>query len=232
MIIFEKASKHYGPTPAINNANISLPEGKIIGLFGPNGAGKSTLLKSAAGLVRLSSGQVTVDEKPPQQRRARLAYLPEQNTLPPNWTIKRAAAFYRAFFADWDHKRYKKQLEFLNLKDDMRLSRISRGQRAKARLALTLARRARYILLDEPFSGIDILAREEISKALVRDYSEGQQTIVVATHEIDEIENLVEHIVFMDNGRITVLGDADELRHQEGKSIVAIMKEAFRHGDR
>jgi ABC-2 type transport system ATP-binding protein len=230
MIKFEGACKRFGPTLALNDINLSLPEGKIIGLFGPNGAGKSTLLKSAAGLVRPSSGQVTVDEKKPQLMRAHLAYLPEQNTLPANWTIKRAAEFYRAFFVDWNNIRYEKQLEFLNLKDDMRFARISRGQRAKARLVLTLARRARYILLDEPFSGIDILAREEISKALVRDYSEGQQTIVVATHEIDEIENLVEHIVFMDKGRITVLGDADELRHQEGKSIVTIMKEAFRHG--
>jgi ABC-2 type transport system ATP-binding protein len=198
-------------------------------LFGPNGAGKSTLLKSATGLIRLSSGRVTVDGKTPQQRRARLAYLPEQNTLPLNWTIRRAAEFYRAFFADWDNERYERQLDFLNLTDDMRFTRISKGQRAKARLVLALARRARYILLDEPFSGVDILAREEISKALVRDYSEGRQTIVVATHEIDESENLVEHIVFMDNGRVTVWGDADELRHQEGKSIVAIMKEAFRH---
>ena len=230
MIIFEKAGKSFGRTPALNNVNLSLPEGKIIGLFGPNGAGKSTLLKAAAGLVRLSSGRVTVDGKAPRQRRTRLAYLPEQNTLPSNWTIKRAAEFYRAFFADWDNKRYEKQMEFLNLKDDLRFARISRGQRAKAKLVLTLARQARYILLDEPFSGIDILAREEISKALVRDYSEGQQTIVVATHEIDEIENLVEHIIFLDNGRITVLGDADELRRQEGKSIVAIMKEAFRDG--
>ncbi len=198
-------------------------------MFGPNGAGKSTLLKSATGLIRLSSGRVTVDGKTPQQRRARLAYLPEQNTLPLNWTIRRAAEFYRAFFADWDNERYERQLDFLNLTDDMRFTRISKGQRAKARLVLALARRARYILLDEPFSGVDILAREEISKALVRDYSEGRQTIVVATHEIDESENLVEHIVFMDNGRVTVWGDADELRHQEGKSIVAIMKEAFRH---
>ena len=230
MIKFEGACKRFGRTLALNDINLSLPEGKIIGLFGPNGAGKSTLLKSAAGLVRLSSGQVTVDEKNPQLMRAHLAYLPEQNTLPANWTIKRSAEFYRAFFADWNNIRYEKQLEFLNLKENMRFARISRGQRAKAKLVLTLARRARYLLLDEPFSGIDILAREEISKALVRDYSEGQQTIVVATHEIDEIENLVEHIVFMDKGRITVLGDADELRHQEGKSIVAIMKEAFRHG--
>ncbi|MGI5822978.1 MAG: ABC transporter ATP-binding protein [Dethiobacteria bacterium] len=214
---------------ALDNVNVSLPEGKIIGLFGPNGAGKSTLLKSATGLIRLSSGRVTVDGKTPQQRRARLAYLPEQNTLPLNWTIRRAAEFYRAFFADWDNERYERQLDFLNLTDDMRFTRISKGQRAKARLVLALARRARYILLDEPFSGVDILAREEISKALVRDYSEGRQTIVVATHEIDESENLVEHIVFMDNGRVTVWGDADELRHQEGKSIVAIMKEAFRH---
>ncbi|HHU75793.1 MAG TPA: ATP-binding cassette domain-containing protein [Firmicutes bacterium] len=91
MIIFEKASKSFGHILALNNVSLSLPKGKIIGLFGPNGAGKSTLLKSAAGLVRLSSGQVTVDGKIPQQGRARLAYLPEQNTLPTNWTIKRAA---------------------------------------------------------------------------------------------------------------------------------------------
>ncbi|NLG86014.1 MAG: ABC transporter ATP-binding protein [Firmicutes bacterium] len=231
MIRFEQASKRFGSTLALNNITIALPEGKIIGLFGPNGAGKSTFLKAAAGLVRLSSGEVTVNDKPPRQMRAHLAYLPEQNTLPPTWTIKRAAEFYRAFFADWDEERYHNQMDFLNLREDMKLAQISRGQLAKAQLLLTLARRARYILLDEPFSGIDIMAREEITKALIRDYSEGQQTIVISTHEIDEIENLVEYVVFIDSGQVAVFGDADELRRQEHKSIVAIMKEAFGHAN-
>lgn len=230
MIQFKQATKRYGPTLALDNITITLPENEIIGLFGPNGAGKSTLLKAAAGLVRLSSGNVTVAGKAPRQMRAHLAYLPEQNTLPFAWTIKRAAEFYRAFFADWDEDRYQKQLVMLNLREDMKFGHISKGQLAKARLLLTLARQAHCLLLDEPFSGIDIIARGEITRALVYDYSEGQQTMIISTHEIDEIENLVEHVVFIDSGRAAVFGDADELRCQEGKSIVTIMKEAFRHG--
>jgi len=98
----------------------------------------------------------------------------------------------------------------------MVMGKISKGQRAKCKLALVLSRKAPYLLLDEPFSGIDILTRDEIVDALIRDYQAGEQAVIISTHEIDEIESLVEHVVFIDQGRIQLLGDAEEIRNERG----------------
>ena len=111
----------------------------------------------------------------------------------------------------------------------MKISKISKGQRAKCKLILTVSRRAPYLLLDEPLSGIDILTREEIINTLIRDFREGEQSIIISTHEINDVESLVDEVFFIDQGRIVVSGSAEELRITQGLSLVEIMKEAFRH---
>lgn len=135
----------------------------------------------------------------------------------------------RSFYADWDDRKYTELLGFLNLREDMKISKISKGQRAKCKLILTVSRRAPYLLLDEPLSGIDILTREEIINTLIRDFREGEQSIIISTHEINDVESLVDEVFFIDQGRIVVSGSAEELRITQGLSLVEIMKEAFRH---
>ncbi|MBO8159793.1 ABC transporter ATP-binding protein [Thermosyntropha sp.] len=228
MIEFNQVVKRYGKVTALDGVTVTFPKGKIIGLFGPNGAGKSTSLKMIAGLSRPQSGTVVVDGKNPQEVKDKIAYLPEIDYLYPWMTVKKAADFVKTFYSDWDDDKYKELLAFLNLGEDMKINKISKGQRAKVKLLLATSRKAPYLLLDEPLSGIDILTREEIINTLIRDYREGEQTIIISTHEIAEVENLVEEVIFIARGRILLKQNAEELRLNEGKSLTEMMKELFR----
>lgn len=231
MIQFKNVTKQFGKVRALDDITLDFPTGKIIGLFGPNGAGKSTTLKLIAGLNRPDNGEIRIDGKPPRDSRANIAYLPEINHLYPWWTLRDAADFIRTFYGDWVTERYQQQLAFLNLDETMKLSKISKGQLAKCKLLLTVSRQAPYLLLDEPFSGIDIMTRDEIINALIHDYSADRQTVIISTHEINEIENLIDYVFFLDRGQIVLAGDTDTLRAERKMSLVEIMKEAFKHAN-
>ena len=229
MIELKNVSKRFGRTAALDNVSIIIPKGKITGLFGPNGAGKSTTLKLLMGLNRPDNGEISITGLKPAECKERMAFLPEIDHLYGWMTIARAAAFMRAFYADWDDAKYIELLKFLRLEEDMKIARISKGQRTKTKLLLTASRRADYLFMDEPLSGIDLLTREEIIHTLVKDYREGEQTIIISTHEIAEVESLVDEVIFLDHGQVKLQGNADELRERQGMSLVDIMKEAFRH---
>ena len=231
MIEFKNISKSFGSTVALDDVSLVFPRGKIIGLFGPNGAGKSTSIKLIMGLNRPDRGEVRVDGENPQNKKQDLAYLPEIDHLYPWMNIAQAADFTRTFYADWDETKYRELIKFLNLQEDMKISKISKGQRAKTKLLLTVSRRAPYLLMDEPLSGIDILTREEIINTLIRDYREGEQTIIISTHEIAEVESLVDEVIFLDRGKVKISGNAEDLRVEKNMSLVELMKEAFRNAD-
>ena len=231
MIEFKNISKSFGSTVALDDVSLVFPRGKIIGLFGPNGAGKSTSIKLIMGLNRPDRGEVRVDGENPQNKKQDLAYLPEIDHLYPWMNIAQAADFTRTFYTDWDETKYRELIKFLNLQEDMKISKISKGQRAKTKLLLTVSRRAPYLLMDEPLSGIDILTREEIINTLIRDYREGEQTIIISTHEIAEVESLVDEVIFLDRGQIKLSGNAEDLRVKRNMSLVELMKEAFRNAN-
>ena len=231
MIELKNVSKRYGNTVALDRVNINIAPGKITGLFGPNGAGKSTTLKLVMGLNRPDSGEVNIDGLKPAECKHRMAFLPEIDHLYGWMTIAQAARFMQAFYGDWDNHKYKELLQFLRLDEEMKIGRISKGQRTKTKLLLTASRQADYLFMDEPLSGIDILTRDEIIRTLVKDYRAGEQTIIISTHEIAEVENLVEEVVFLDHGQVRLQGVADELREQKGMSLLEIMKEAFRYAN-
>ena len=231
MIEFKNVSKSFGSTVALNDVSLVFPRGKIIGLFGPNGAGKSTSIKLIMGLNRPDRGEVRVDGENPQNKKQDMAYLPEIDHLYPWMNIAQAADFTRTFYADWDEGKYRELIKFLNLQEDMKISKISKGQRAKTKLLLTVSRRAPYLLMDEPLSGIDILTREEIINTLIRDYREGEQTIIISTHEIAEVESLVDEVIFLGRGQIKLSGNAEDLRVKRNMSLVELMKEAFRNAN-
>lgn len=230
MIEFKQVSKRFGSVVALDAVDISFPQGTISGLFGPNGAGKSTVMKLITGINYPDQGEVKVGGAYPKAQRQSVAYLPEVDHLYPWWNLAQAARFMRSFYPDWDEDRYKELLSFLQLDEGMIMGKISKGQRAKAKLLLVLSRKAPYLLLDEPFSGIDLLTREEIADALIKGYREGEQTLIISTHEIDEIESLVDQVVFIEQGRIRLQSDAEQLRIERNQSLVEIMKEVFRNG--
>ncbi len=231
MIEFQNVSKRFGTVQALDHIDLTIDEGKIVGLFGPNGAGKSTMMKIMAGVNRADTGTVSIGGQTPRQAKEFVSYLPEIDHFYPWWTLKEAAYFLRAFYGDWDQEKYGHLLEFLKLQEDMKLGKISKGQRAKCKILLAVSRNAHYLLMDEPFSGIDILTREEIARTLIQDFADHQQTMIISTHEIGEIEAMVDQVIFLDQGQICLEGEAEELRNEWGLSMVGIMKEVFRHAN-
>lgn len=231
MITFKDVTKRFGKTVALDGVNLEIQKGKITGLLGPNGSGKSTMIKLVSDLNKPTSGEVFVDgSEISQETKKRISYLPEIDHFYPWMKIRDAKNFVKTFYEDWDEDRYLELLDFLELEDGMLIRKISKGQRAKTKLLLSFSRKAEIILLDEPLSGIDIFTREKIIETMIKDYREGEQTIVITTHEIKEIEHVIDETVFLKKGAVALTGNVEALREQHGQSLVDIMKEVYGNG--
>lgn len=232
MIEFKQVTKKFGNTKALDDITVTYPQGKIIGLFGPNGSGKSTSLKMIASLNKADAGEVLINGvKPSIETRKQIAYLPEIDYLYSWMTIKDANNFMKGFFEDWDEEKNIKLMEFLKLEPDMVIKKISKGMRAKVKLLLAFSRNAKILLLDEPLSGIDIMTREQIIETIISDFSAGEQTIIISTHEIQEVEGLIDEVIFLKKGNVVLQGDAETLRNEKAMSLVELMKGVYQHGD-
>ena len=220
MIEIKNVIKKYGKMSALDDISFNIEEGKITCILGVNGVGKSTILKSIAGLVKLNSGTILIDgEKINPKIYNKVAFVPDVDIHFPHLSIKESFAFMKEFYENWDEEKAYKMLKMF--------SELSKGGRARVKIIIGFAQNAKYILLDEPFSGIDIFKREEFIKAMV-EYMSKDQSIIITTHEIDEIENIVDEVIILDEGKVIFKSDARELRQREGKSIVDKMREVYR----
>lgn len=221
-------AKVYGYRPALRGLDLELPEGKIIGLLGPNGSGKTTLIKIIAGLLTPSSGSVTVDGLPiGTETRARVAYLPERNSLPLHMTVAQAVRYFADFFPDFDTARAEDMLTRLGVEPNVRIRHMSKGTKEKVQLVLVMARRARLYLLDEPISGVDPAARDYILDTILSVHA-SDATIVISTHLIADIENVMDGFVLLKDGQIQSSGTPQGLREHTGKSVDEYFREVFR----
>lgn len=228
MIELKDVTKTFGNTIALDHLSTTIPEGKIVGILGPNGSGKSTLLKILVGLNKPNHGSVLIDgRKPSKETKRYISYLPEIDYLYPWMTIQQAADFVKSFYDDWDDSKYKELLEFLGLEPSMKIKKVSKGMRAKAKLLLSFSRNAKLILLDEPLSGIDLLTRDKIVETILRDYRGGDQSILITTHEVREVEGILDDVIFIRHGQIALEGNVEELRAQYKASLIEIMKEVY-----
>lgn len=223
----EKISKNYLAKSALDKVDISLEQGKIIGLLGPNGSGKTTFLKLVTGLVRPTGGSITVcGMEIGYKTKEMISFLPDSEFLYDWMTIKEAGSTYAAFFKDFDLARFNELLQFMKLSSDMRVKRLSKGMKEKLALALTLSRNARLIVLDEPLNGVDPVAREQILGAIVRSFSQ-ESTILVTSHLINEVENILDEAYFLKDGRIVLHGSTEDLRSERNKSLDELYREVF-----
>lgn len=228
IVICRDLEKRFPGAEALRGVSFDLPHGAIVGLLGPNGSGKSTLLKLMAGLYRPTSGTVLVAGRRPDRRtKALIAYLPEVDHLYPWMTVRESIDFVRSFFDDWDDERGQALADFMGLEPTKKVGTMSKGMRARLRLVLTLARSAPLVLLDEPLSGIDPPSRSRIVEAILSEYRAGQQTFVISTHEVLEMEPLFDRLLLLENGVIKLHGDAEQLRAEFGRSVQGIMEEVF-----
>lgn len=228
MIDIINLSKKYGKVHALDDVSFQIKEGKIIGIFGINGVGKSTILKSIAGVIRPDKGKILIEgEEINHKLYNKIVFIPDVDTYFPHLTIKESLAFMKEFYINWDEEKAYNMLKIFNLTDDQMISNLSKGNRARVKIILGFAQNAKYILLDEPFSGIDIFKREEFIKAMV-EYISPNQSIIITTHEIAEIEEIVEEVIILHDGKVAFNFNVEEVRQNENKSIIDKMREVYR----
>jgi len=228
MIQVSNAIKRFGSTLALHDVSFTVEEGQIIGLLGTNGAGKSTLLKAMAGLLKLDQGSIIFNGEPTSlATRATTAYLPDSDILYPWMTLSDAMDYMRDFYWDWDPDKSSRLLDYFELTASSPIQQASKGTRAKMKLLLILSRQARYILMDEPFSGIDPFARQQIAQAIIDDFIEEGQTILITTQEIPDVEHLLDEILFLYEGRMLLKDQVENLKQTRNQSLFDILKGAY-----
>lgn len=227
MLKCEHLVKKYSMTTAVNDLSIEVEPGKIYAMLGPNGSGKSTLMKMIAGLVKPDSGEITMDgTRINYKTKKDIAYMPTEAYFFSYMTCEDIGKYYRDFFEDFDYGKYIQLLGDMELEPKQKAREMSSGMMAKLKIAVTLARSSRVIMLDEPLNGIDIIAREKIINTIVTNITD-ETAVIMSSHLVDELEKIVDHAFFIKKGVCVLQGDAEGLRISQGKSIVDMYKEIY-----
>lgn len=227
-VIAENISKNYGTKKALDHLSILLPKGKIIGVVGPNGAGKTTFIKCMAGLIKDYTGTLTVENKVPGlESKKTVAYLPDRPAYEPWMKVEDVLHTYVSFYSDFNKEKALSLLEQLEIPLKGKIKKLSKGEYERMQLVFTMSREATVYLLDEPIAGVDPLARTLIIQTILANYSESS-TLIISTHLIEDIETIIDEVVFIDEGKVLISGSADEIRSQYGKSVDQVFREVFK----
>ena len=227
-VVVTNLTKTYRGRPALRDLSLELPAGRITGLMGSNGSGKTTLLKILAGVLADYRGRVRIAGRAPGPRsKADVAFLPDAAFIADDLTAERAVAYYARFFADFDADKARDLIRFFKLPADRTIKEMSKGMGEKLRIALTMSRRARVYLLDEPISGVDPAAREVLMNGILTDFNP-DALLLISTHLIADVESVVDSVVFLKDGRLLLAGDADDLRQDRGTSLDALFRKEYR----
>ena len=221
-------TKRYGNKTALDRISFSLMPGKIIGLLGPNGSGKTTLIKLLNGLLVPTEGHLFIDGLTPGvETKKFVSYLPERTYLNSWMKVCDIIDYFQDFYEDFDKVRAYDMLKRLNINPSDRLRTMSKGTKEKVQLILVMSRRARLYCLDEPIAGVDPAARDYILSTIIQNYDENA-TIIISTHLISDVENILDDVVFIQNGHIRMVESVENIRFNQGKSVDALFREVFK----
>ncbi len=225
----EHLTKRYGSLVALDNIDLQIPEGKIVGLLGPNGSGKTTLIKLAAGLLQADGGRIAVEGKDiGTETKAIVSYLPERTYFNPASKVSDCLDLFSEFYADFDRKRAEDMLRSLQIPFDRKIKTLSKGTQEKVQLVMVMARRAKLYLLDEPIAGVDPAARDYILDTILQNYSP-TSTVLISTHLIYDVETVLDEYVFICNGHVIEQGRTDTVREEKGISLDQHFRDLFRY---
>ncbi len=228
MLKIESLNKAYGSKLVLDGLNLELKANNIVGLLGPNGSGKTTLLKIIAGLIQDYSGSIYIDDRPiDHTSKAKISFLPEQQTLNEWWTIGTALKFYSDFFENFDVAKFNGMIKLFQLEPKMKIKQLSKGMKEKVNLALALSKQAKIYLLDEPLGGVDPAARSVILENIIQNYNK-DALLILSTHQISDIEPVLDRAVFIKDKQILLNQACDDLRAEQSMSVDAFFRKTYR----
>jgi ABC-2 type transport system ATP-binding protein len=207
-------TKRYGKTLAVDNVSFEIPSGRIVGLIGPNGSGKTTALKAALGLVPFE-GELKVLGMDPRTQRDQLmeqvCFIADVAVLPRWLRVDQAIDFVAGVHPKFDRAKAERYIAHTKLKPSMKVKQMSKGMIVQLHLALVMAIDAKLLVLDEPTLGLDIIYRKQFYQNLLEDYFDEDKTIIVTTHQVEEIEHILSDLMFIRDGRIVLSASMDEV---------------------
>lgn len=220
--------KKYGRKMALNNLNVTIRRGRIIGLLGPNGSGKTTLIKIANGLLTPTSGELLINGSAVGMKSKKsVSYLPDCITLPEWMKIRELIKFYSDFYEDFNVEKAYNMLKSLGVNADDKFKALSKGNKEKVQLILVMSREAELYLLDEPMGGVDPATRDYILNTIISNYSQNS-TVIISTHLISDVEQILDEVIFINQGEIVMEDMVDNIRDKQGKSVDTLFREVFK----
>ncbi|MBK8857258.1 MAG: ABC transporter ATP-binding protein [Opitutaceae bacterium] len=199
-------SRRYWRTEALRDLTLAVPAGSVSALLGANGAGKTTAIKVLMNLLPPSGGEARVlgvdSRRLGERERAQIGYVSENQVLPPWMTVRQLLDYCRPFYPTWDRDLETKLMTQFDLPAERKIKHLSRGMRMKAALLSSLAYRPKLLVLDEPFSGLDPLTRDDLVRGLLEAAVHGEWSVLVSSHDIEEVERLADHVSLLDAGRL------------------------------
>ena len=229
LVEIKNLSKIFGTTKGLNQVNLTISHGQVIGLLGKNGSGKTTLFNCLVDFYKASEGEIWVEgiSSLDPEVRSKISYMPAFEWLPTSWKIGKICHQYEELFPDFDFEKSMDILSEVGISPEKKFGNLSTGMQAMVKLILTISRKVPLYLLDEPFANMDFVTREDFCKILLKEFSE-ESTFIISTHILEEIENLLERVIFLHEGRI--VGDilVEEHREKTSQSITEFYREVAR----
>lgn len=212
---------------ALDHLTLSIPAGRIIGLLGPNGSGKTTLIKLLNGLLVPTEGSILIyGFTPGVESKSMISYLPDRSSLPGGMRVHEIVSLFADFYTDFSVEKAYAMLHSLEIDSGKRLKSLSKGTQEKVQLVLAMSRQARLYILDEPIAGVDPAARDYILKTILTNYN-GEASILLSTHLISDVENILDDVILIRDGRLLLQAGVEELREEKGQSLNAYFREVF-----
>ena len=220
--------KDYGRFTALDQVDLTIEPGRIVGLLGPNGSGKTTLIKLVNGLLTPTAGELSVcGLAPGKESHALVSYLPERTSIPTWMTASQLLDFYQDFYADFRRDAAEEMLSHLHIPARQRIKQMSKGTREKVQLIMVMSRAAKLYLLDEPIGGVDPATRDYILSTIIGNY-DPDAAVVISTHLIADVERVLDDVIFLAQGRVMLRSSVDQIREEKGISVDELFREVFK----